>query len=171
MHELLIREEEEKDQAVVRAVNSWAFGRTSEADLVDALREQERSAVSLVAEKGGRVVAHIMFSPVSIAGRAHLKLMGLGPMAVAPEHQRHGVGSGLVRAGLEKCKQLGFGAVVVLGHPEYYRRFGFVPSVRFGMSCEYEAPRDAFMAMELEPGFLRDAAGRVKYHEAFSHVS
>ncbi len=96
--------------------------------------------------------------------------MGLAPMAVAPEHQRKGIGSALVRAGLEQCKQLGFAAVVVLGHPEYYPRFGFSPSSRFGINSEYEVPEEVFMAMELQPGALSGKTGRVKYHAAFSNV-
>jgi putative acetyltransferase len=96
--------------------------------------------------------------------------MGLAPMAVAPEHQRKGIGSALVRAGLEQCKRLGFGAVVVLGHPAYYPRFGFMSSAHFGIACEYEVPEDVFMVVELQPGFLRGASGKVKYHAAFGDV-
>jgi putative acetyltransferase len=109
-----------------------------------------------------------MFSPVSLPGRADLKIMGLAPMAVAPEYQRKGIGSALVRAGLEECKHLGFGAVVVLGHPDYYPRFGFAPASRFGIGCDYEVPEDTFMIIELQSGFLRGASGNIKYHEAFN---
>lgn len=94
--------------------------------------------------------------------------MGLAPMAVAPEHQRKGIGSALVRAGLDECKQLGFGAVVVLGHADYYPRFGFLSSARFGIGCEYEVPEEVFMVVELQAGFLDGASGKVKYHAAFS---
>jgi putative acetyltransferase len=111
-----------------------------------------------------------MFSPVSLSGHTALKIMGLAPMAVAPEHQRKGIGSALVRAGLEQCKQLGIGAVVVLGHPTYYPRFGFLSSTSFGIGCEYEVPEEVFMVVELEAGFLRGASGKVKYHTAFSNV-
>jgi putative acetyltransferase len=91
-------------------------------------------------------------------------------MAVAPEHQRKGIGSALVRAGLERCRQLDFAAVVVLGHPEYYPRFGFSPSTRFGIGSEYDVPEDVFMATELQPGALSGKAGTVKYHAAFGDV-
>jgi putative acetyltransferase len=107
-----------------------------------------------------------MFSPVLLAGHSALKIMGLAPMAVLPEHQRTGIGSALVRAGLEACSDLGYGAVVVLGHPEYYPRFGFKPSTRFGIGCEYEVPEEVFMAIELQPGYLATASGKVQYHEA-----
>ena len=93
--------------------------------------------------------------------------MGLAPMAVAPKHQRKGIGSALVRAGLDQCAQLGFGAVVVLGHPAYYPRFGFLSSTRYGIGCEYDVPEEVFMAVELQDGFLRGASGKVKYHAAF----
>ena len=97
--------------------------------------------------------------------------MGLGPLAVASEHQRKGIGSELVRAGLEQCRQLGFNAVVVLGHPEYYPRFGFSPSSLFDIYSEYNVPKEAFMAMELKPEALSGKTSMVKYHAAFSNVS
>ena len=167
---MLIRAEEQRDWTAVHAVNVSAFETPAEADLVDALREQAEPLVSLIAEDNGAIVGHIMFSPVSLSGHAALKIVGLAPMAVAPGHQRNGIGSSLVRAGLEQCRQLGFGAVVVLGHPTYYPRFGFSSSTRFGIGCEYEVPEEVFMLVELEAGFLRDASGRVKYHIAFSNI-
>jgi putative acetyltransferase len=96
--------------------------------------------------------------------------MGLAPMAVLPAEQRRGVGSALVQAGLDRCRQLPCGAVVVLGHPAYYPRFGFSPASRFGVTCEYDVPDEVFMAMELEPGFLRDKPGTIRYHPAFATV-
>ncbi len=119
--------EETNDRASLYAVNASAFESSAEADLVDALREQARPIISPVAEKNGKVVGHVMFSPVSLSGHPDLKVMGLAPMAVAPDHQRQAIGSALVRAGLEQCKQLGFVGVIVLGHAAYYPRFGFSP--------------------------------------------
>ncbi len=142
----------------------------SEANLVDALREQAHPVVSLVAEAAGEVVGHIMLSPVSLGGHPELRVMGLAPMAVAPAHQRKGIGSALVRAGLEQCRQLGFGAVVVLGHPSYYPRFGFLPAARFGIGSEFEAPEEAFMLVELQPGYLADVTGTVQFHAAFKDL-
>jgi len=167
---VLIRDEEQKDWAAVHDVIVSAFETPAEADLVDALREQAHPVVSLVAVEGGTIVGHIMLSPVSLSGHPGLKIMGLAPMAVAPEYQRKGIGSALVRTGLDRCKQLGFGAVVVLGHPEYYPRFGFSPSTRFGIKCEYEVPEEVFMVIELLPGYLRGASGTIKYHAAFSNL-
>jgi putative acetyltransferase len=167
---MLIRAEEQSDWAAVHAVNVSAFETPTEANLVDALRDQAQPLISLIAEKNGEIVGHIMFSPISLSGHPGLRIMGLAPMAVAPEHQRKGIGSALVRAGLDQCKQLGFGAVVVLGHPAYYPRFGFTSSARFGIGCEYEVPEEVFMVAELQAGFLNGASGKVKYHTAFGDV-
>jgi len=166
-NDVLIRTEEQRDIAAVHGVNEAAFETAAEADLVDVLRAQAGPVISLVAESGEAVIGHIMFSTVTLPGHHALQLMGLGPMAVAPAYQRRGVGSALVRAGLERCRQIGCGAVVVLGHPEYYPRFGFQSSKRFSMDCEYDVPSDIFMVMELESGYLRGAAGRIQYHPAF----
>jgi putative acetyltransferase len=130
-----IRPEVPSDYAAVHDLNVAAFGGDTEARLVAMLREQARPLVSLVAEESGTLVGHIMFSPLSLQGFAGL-MMGLGPMAVAPTRQRQGVGSALVRAGLERCREIGAGAVVVLGHPDYYPKFGFLPAARFGLTCE-----------------------------------
>ncbi|NJO12325.1 MAG: N-acetyltransferase [Gammaproteobacteria bacterium] len=165
-----IRDEEEADREAVHALNAAAFAALAEANLVDALRAQARPVISLVAERAGSVVGHILFSPVTLSGRAGLRIMGLAPMAVEPSHQRQGIGSALVRAGLERCRALGIGAVVVLGHPEYYPRFGFSPAARFGIGCEYDAPEEAFLVAELQSGFLRGISGTIHYHPAFKDV-
>ena len=91
-------------------------------------------------------------------------------MPVIPARQRIGIGTALVRCGLERCQQLGAAAAVVLVHPEFYPSFGFSPGAGFGIRCEYDVPREALMAMDLRPGALRGAAGMVKYHAAFSDV-
>jgi putative acetyltransferase len=164
-----IRPETPSDDAAVRDINVAAFGRDTEARLVALLREQARPLVSLVAQEGRALVGHIMFSPVSLQGFTRL-MMGLAPMAVTPARQRQGIGSALVRAGLESCADIGAEAVVVLGHPDFYPRFGFLPAVRFGLGCEYDVPAEAFMAIELEPHALRGIAGTVSYHPAFAGI-
>ena len=165
-----IRTEKVTDETATRSVNTSAFETPSEANLVDALRVQATPVVSLVAEENDIVVGHIMFSPVTLSGHPELKAIGLAPMAVIPEFQRTGIGSTLVRAGLEQCKQLGFVAVVVLGHPEFYPRFGFSPSSRFGINSEYDVPENAFMVLEIRPGALTGVNGTVKYHNAFNSL-
>jgi putative acetyltransferase len=167
---MLIRREQLTDRAAVRAVNVAAFETATEADLVDALRTQAQPLVSLVAEQEGEVVGHILFSPVTLVGHAGLRLAGLAPMAVKPAYQRKGVGSALVLAGLGRCKQEGFVAVVVLGHAHYYPRFGFAPATRFGIRSEYDVPDDVFMALELQAGVLAGKTGLIKYHDAFAQL-
>ncbi len=164
---MLIRPETEADSLAVYAVHATAFGSSCEAELVEVLRREASPAVSLVAEKDGAVVGHILFTPVAFDGRPDLLAMGLAPMAVAPSRQRMGIGSALVKAGLERCQQLGAGGVVVLGHPEYYPRFGFVPSSRFGFRSEFEVPEEVFLAQELQAGALDGCGELARYHPAF----
>lgn len=165
-----IRPEIAADRAAVRAVNEAAFLGRAEADLVEALHASNLPLVSLVAEVDGEVVGHILFSPVSLAGHAHLHVMGLAPMAVLPSHQRTGIGSALVREGLARCRALQYSAVVVVGHPDYYPRFGFVPADRHALRCEYDVPADVFMVAELTAGALSGVSGLVRYDAAFAGV-
>lgn len=162
-----IRAESGNDHQVVHALNLAAFETPAEANLVEALRLQADPCVSLVAEDAGEIIGHILFSPATLSADQDLFVMGLGPMAVSPGRQREGVGSALLRAGLERCRQLGCQAVFVLGHPRYYPRFGFVPASRFDIVSVYDVPDDVFMALELEPGALAGKAGTMHYHHAF----
>lgn len=165
-----IRPETEADYAAIRELNKAAFEGEAEAKLVDGLRQNAAPIISLVAEDAGSIVGHILFSPATHSEDAELKLMGLAPMAVAPAVQRSGIGSKLVIAGLEQCRELGVAGVVVLGHPNYYPRFGFESSTSFGIVSEYDVPEGVFMVLELQEGALRDKAGRVHYHREFSKL-
>src|SRR5262245_22134439 len=147
---MTIRAEREGDADAIREVNLAAFPTAAEATLVDALRRQGASTVSLVAQHGS-IVGHILFSPVTLAGGHDAGILGLAPLAVRPSSQRQGIGSQLVREGLDAVRQAGARAVVVVGHSAFYPRFGFVPASRFGLRCEYDVPDDLFMAMELVP--------------------
>lgn len=167
---MLIRPERESDWPAVHAVNMAAFGRPAEADLVDAVREQCCPVVSLVAEEDGEIIGHILFSPVTLSGHADAMIMGLGPLAVWPAHQRQGIGSALALAGLERCRELGAGAVVVLGHASYYPRFGFKTSTCFGIRSAFDVPEEAFMVVELLPGYLNNRSGVAHYHPVFDGV-
>jgi putative acetyltransferase len=167
---VLIRAEQDCDWPAVYALNAAAFETSAEADLVDRLRVETKTIISLVADDVGQIVGHIMFSPVSLTGHPGLRIMGLAPMAVATPRQRSGIGTLLVRAGLDRCLRMSAGAAVVLGHPDYYPRFGFVPAVNFAIRCEFEVPDEAFMVMELQPGYLRGAKGTVKYLAAFDKL-
>ena len=165
-----IRPERPEDISSIRAVNLAAFETSTEADLVDALREQAAPIVSLVAEEGDAIVGHILFSPVTLVAHPELRILGLAPMAVLPARQRQGIGSALIHEGLEQCRQRGFEAVIVLGHAEYYPRFGFTPASRFGLACEYDVPEDVFMVLELNRGVLNGKSGAIHYHFAFANL-
>ena len=165
-----IRPETEADRPAVRAANEAAFETTLEADVIDVLRGESIEVISLVAERDDAVVGHILFSRVTLAEYPELRLMGLGPMAVIPQYQRSGVGSALVREGLAQCKQLDIHAVVVLGHPEYYPRFGFVRASRYAIRSEYDVPDDVFMIVELKRGALKGVSGLIRYDKAFASV-
>lgn len=167
---MIIRPESPNDVIGIYQINVSAFETEAEAGLVNTLREAIPSFISLVAEDSGEIIGHILFSPVILTGHPDLKLAGLAPMAVIPPKQNSGIGSALVRAGIAKCKELGYDAVAVLGHPNYYPRFGFLPSVLFGIRSEYDVPDEVFMILELEKGVLAANEGIIKFHPAFADL-
>ena len=154
---IAVRDERPDDLAAIREVNDRAFDQPLEGRIVDALRAHGAVRLSLVAVVDGQVVGHILFSPVTAAGAAGGGV-GLGPMAVTPEQQRRGVGAALIDAGLARLRAAGCPFVVVLGHHEYYTRFGFVPASRYGMRCEWDVPDESFMVHVLDAG--GDGGGR-----------
>jgi putative acetyltransferase len=163
-----IRAERAHDHAAIRTVNARAFGRPDEARLVDLLREQARPFVSLVAVQDGALVGHVSFSPVTVGAADSADCLGLAPLSVLPGWQRRGIGSQLVRAGLQACVEQRARVVVVLGHAHYYPRFGFAPAHRQGLTCEYPVAEDVFMVLELEAGALGGRSGIVRYHSTFA---
>ncbi len=165
---MIVRPERTSDHQAVFSIHAAAFETGAEAKLVNVLRRIADPVLSLVAEIDEAVIGHILFSPVTLDGDPALSLMGLAPMAVSPERQRQGAGSLLVTEGLNSCRSLGAVGVVVLGHPDYYPRFGFVPSSQYGIRSEYDVPDDTFLVQELRPGALAGKAGLVRYHEAFA---
>lgn len=166
-----IRKEQATDIEYIYAVNKDAFETDAEANLVNALRNSGCTFISLVAEDNNKIIGHIFFTPVELTGNNdNLKLIGLAPMAVLNQHQHKGIGSKLVEAGLTKCKELDYDAVVVLGHPNYYPRFGFVPSVKYGIKSEYDVPDDVFMIKELKTGCLKGHQGTIKYNNVFNSM-
>jgi putative acetyltransferase len=167
----VIRVELEGDRQGVRQVNEAGFGQPAEADLVDALRSAGAAEVSLVAEADGQIVGHILFSPISVAEAGESqRIAGLAPMAVLPSYQRRGIGPLLVKQSREDCRRAGVQAVVVLGHPDYYLRLGFRRASTFGLRCEFDAPDEAFMALELTPNVLSGNGGEIRYHPAFKNA-
>ena len=165
---MTLRPERPADFASIRAVNERAFGQPDEAALVDAVRARGERTISLVAVDGGRLVGHILFTPVTIRGpdRVH-EAVGLAPMEIDPDHQRRGIGSRLVARGLDRCRESGYRIAVVLGHPAFYPRFGFVPARRHGIRFELDVPDDAFMVVELRPGALDGCTGVARYAQEF----
>lgn len=168
---MLIRNETKDDYVTVEEVLTMAFEGDGEARLVDALREEASPIISLVAENDeDAVIGHIMFSPVTIEGSADAKLMGLAPVSVTPEEQGKGYGAALIKAGLQQCRKMGVDGVVLLGHADYYPRFGFKTSTDFGITCEYDVPAENFMTCELKPAALQEISGTIKYHPVFSNL-
>ena len=167
-----IRRDRPNDARAIWTAHEAAFGRPGEARIVAQLRQQTLPLVSLVAEQAGRVIAHVIFSPVKVEGDHPSPPAGaLGPVGVLPEEQARGVGSALIRAGIEACHTLDWQLLFVLGNPAYYGRFGFTLAAPRGLHYESHAFDTAFQVQELTPGALAGVRGFVRYHPAFAEVS
>ena len=164
-----IREERADDVAAVRNMNRRAFGQDQESNIVDALRANGAALLSLVATLDDRVVGHIMYSPLTIGG--NVTGAALGPMAVLPEHQRQGIGSKLVKVGNQKLKDAGYPFIIVVGHADYYPRFGFKRANEHGITCEWDLPDDVFMLLVLDQAKMESVSGLATYRQEFSSVS
>jgi putative acetyltransferase len=164
-----IREERPDDVAVVRDLYRCAFRQDQESNIVDALRVNGAALLCLVATLKNQVVGHIMYSPTSVGGN----VMGaaLGPMAVLPEFQRQGIGSKLIEVGNRKLKDAGCPFIIVVGHADYYPRFGFRPAGEHGITCEWDVPDDVFMLLVLDEAKMKGVSGLAKYRHEFSSVS
>jgi putative acetyltransferase len=170
--EASIREEGPGDVSAIRRVNEEAFGQPQEARLVERLRANHGVLLSLVALVDGHVVGHILYSPVRLGdGDQALHGAGLGPMAVLPAFQGTGIGSKLVTEGTDRLRRTGCPFIVVLGHPRYYRRFGFVPASRHGVRCQWDAPDEAFMLLPLDPSALPARPGVARFRDEFLAVA
>lgn len=161
----MIRDALPSDYPAIRAVVRHAFGQTYEADLIDDLRADGDALFELVAGDETAIWGHIVYSPLPIerAGET-VAAAALGPVSVLPAFQHAGAGTALIQEGNARCAQLGLGAVVVLGDPAYYRRFGFSPEAAESLEAPFSG--SAFMALELTPGALKNG-GRVRYAAAF----
>jgi putative acetyltransferase len=167
---VVIRTEQPQDIPGIRNVNDQAFGQPNEGAVVDQLRETCEGYLSLVAVVEGRVVGHVLFTPavLEVDGGGEVPGMGLAPLAVLPELQRQGIGIELTNAGLAAVRQTPCPFVIVLGHPEYYPRFGFERASRYGIRSQYEGvPDEAFMILVLDQGALRGKSGVARYRDEF----
>lgn len=161
-----IRPEQPADLEAIREVNRQAFGQEQEGRIVDALRANG-VVLSLVAVTEGVVAGHILFSPLTVGP---VTGAALGPMAVLPPYQRRGIGSQLVQRGLERLRADGCAFVALIGHPEFYPRFGFRAAADIGMTCEWEVPAEAFMVTVLDPAVTDLLAGRAAFRPEFSTI-
>lgn len=167
----IIRREQPRDIPEIRQVNIRAFGRQQEASVVDKLRENCNSVLSLVALTDGKVVGHILFSPAVIEGR-HGRLVGTGlaPLAVLPEYQRKGIGTQLMQTAIARIKKGGCPYIIVIGHPEYYARFGFERAGRFGISSEWDVPDEAFVILVLDRRVMNGITGVARYRQEWAEA-
>jgi len=168
---VIIRSEREGDRKDLAFVNSLAFNQVNEAKLVAEIRESENfiPELSIVAEVNGVIVGHILLSYVELVGEETSKVLALAPMAVLPEYQRQGIGSSLVRVGLEKADNRKEKLVVVLGHPKFYPRFGFQPAINYGIYCPFSVPSEAFLVKPLI-NYHPSMQGKIKYPPTFNEV-
>lgn len=165
---LVIRPEKPEDIELIRNIYEQAFGQENESKLVDKLRNRGALTISLVAVRGSEVVGHIAFSPVVVESETSVfTAIALAPMAVLPAYQRRGIGSQLFRDGLEECRRLSQEIVFLVGHWNYYPRFGFVSAKLKGVDCEFEVPEEAWMILELREEALAGRRGTVKFDPEF----
>ncbi len=172
--QISIRPEHEADIPAIDELYRSAFAEDTETKLVTLLRNSDAfiPQLSLVAEVNGNIAGHILFTKISIEGNGGkaASSLALAPMAVLPKYQKKGIGSKIINHGLQKAKELGYTSVIVVGHEDYYPRFGFAPAGKWHISCPFDVPANVFMALELENGSLANAAGVVKYDQAFYKV-
>jgi putative acetyltransferase len=161
-----IRPETPADIQAVHRIHRAAFDGPDEAVLVDNLRREGYAQISLVAQAGEELVGHILFSPLAVEAEPETdQALALAPVGVLPAHQRRGVGSALIRAGLEEARRQGYPAVIVLGHAEYYPRFGFRAELTAQLEAPFSGP--SFTALSLVPGSSAGLVGRVRYAPPF----
>ena len=166
---MIIRQERPEDIKDIRTVNERAFGCPEEANVIDKLRDKYDGLLSLVAIEKEKIVGHVLFSPATIEGEPGvIKGMGLAPMAVLPEMQRQGIGTQLVKKGIEYLKGTQCPFIIVLGHPEYYPRFGFEIASPYGIKCQWEGvPDEAFMILWFDKSMMNRVSGIGRYKDEF----
>ncbi len=168
---MVFRPEQSHEAEAIHAVERDAFGRAAEADLVDQIRANDGVTLSLVAADDDEIVGHVLFSPVMISSETgEFHALGMGPVAVRPDWQKQGIGTGMILASLDILRRQGAEIVVVEGDPGYYAHFGFEDASRYGLSCEFNPPPGCFMILELRAGALAGRTGTVYYLPEFRSV-
>ncbi|MFX1521000.1 MAG: GNAT family N-acetyltransferase [Promethearchaeota archaeon] len=167
--EIRIRQEVKEDYKRVYEINKMAFGQENESKLIEKIRRGPNFVpeLSLVAEKDNEIVGHILFSKMKIVGESEYETLMLAPLAVIPKLQKQGIGGKLIKKGIEKAIELGFDSIIVVGHKDYYPKFGFQKASKWGVQCPFEVPEGAFMAIELTEKALENKAGVVQFPEEF----
>lgn len=172
---IMIRQEKEEDFRQVQEVVRLAFQGVEESDhtehlLVERLRRSDAYIphLSLVAETDGKIAGHVLLSEVKVvAGSDVHTVLSVAPLSVLPAYQRKGIGGMLLREAHKRALELGYGAVLLLGHEDYYPRFGYGRASMFGIRFPFDAPDACCMAMELKAGGLDGIHGMVHYPDAF----
>lgn len=166
-----IHSESLPDYAAIAEVNILAFGQENEAKLIEEIRGSQGyiPELSLVAEVDNVIVGHILFSYIDLIGEERLQVLSLAPLAVLPKFQKQGIGSALVKAALEKADAIKEALIIVLGHPHFYNRFGFQPSVNYKITSPFPVPEDVFMVKPLQ-NYQEKYQGKVIYPPAFVEV-
>jgi len=171
---ICITREESSDYAEVYELNTMAFNRENEAKLVDLLRFSDAfiPELSIVAKINNRVIGHILLTKIRIqhSDNSTSESLALAPMAVHPDYQNKGTGSKLIIYSIEKASELNYKSIIVLGHENYYPKFGFQPAYIWDIKPEFEVPKNAFMGIELSESSLKNCAGTVIYPKEFSLV-
>ncbi|UCF12895.1 MAG: N-acetyltransferase [Thermoplasmatales archaeon] len=166
---MIIRREKKGDFNSINDVNKQAFKQNNESELIKRIRASKNFIpdLSLVAEVNGKIIGHILFSNINIIGVEDYESLALAPMAVLPKFQKKGIGGRLNKEGLKKARELGYNSVIVVGHQDYYPRFGFERASKWKIKCPFEVPDKAFLAIELKDGALTEKLGIVEYPKEF----
>ena len=166
---MIIRQEKKGDYRIIYEVNKQAFNQKDESELINRIRAGKNfiPGLSLVAENNGELIGHILFSKIKIIGEKVYETLSLAPIAVLPKYQNQGVGGKLIKEGLKRAEKLGFNSVLVVGHKDYYPKFGFEKASKWNIKCPFEVPDGAFMAIELITGSLKNKSGVVEFPKEF----
>ncbi len=167
-----IREESKNDFSAIKQTNDKAFGQSKEGKVIDKIRKSDSQMLSLVAEINNTIVGHIFYSTAEIMHNDESIVgMGLAPIAVLPEYQKQGIGKRLINESLNIIKAQSVPFIIVLGHEDYYPKFGFEIASKYGIKCQWDdVPDEAFMIMILDKEKMSDIRGVAKYKDEWNEA-